>query len=86
MNTLIKFSANWCGPCAALSTVLKTIDLSSIKMIEIDVDKQSELVHEHCVRALPTLVLVNSETNAEIKRCTGVKTKEQLLQFLGLTE
>jgi len=81
MDTLLKFSASWCGPCKALSTVLKTIDLSSFQLIEVDVDQQPELAKAYQIRSVPTLVL-----NRENKRCTGVKTKEQLLQFLGLTE
>lgn len=84
MNTLLKFQAIWCGPCGALSRTLKTIDLGSTELIEIDVDIDSSVVKYHDVRSIPTLILIDSKTNKEIKRCTGVKTKEQLLQFLGI--
>ena len=84
MNTLLKFSASWCQPCKALSSVLKTIDLSSFELVEIDVDKQPEIAKAHQVRAVPTLILIGEETNMENKRCTGAKTRLNLLQFLGL--
>lgn len=83
MNTLLKFSASWCTPCKVLSKTLETTDLSSLKFIEIDVDKQPELAKSHNVRSVPTLILINGETFRN-DRCTGVKTKEQLLQFLGI--
>lgn len=58
--------------------------MDSVKLIEVDIDQQPELSKNHDVRSIPTLILIDSKTNKEIKRCTGVKTKEQLLQFLGI--
>lgn len=84
MNTLLKFGAGWCNSCATLSRTLKTIDLGSTELIEIDLDIDSSVVKYHDVRSIPALILIDSKTNKEIKRCTGVKTKEQLLQFLGI--
>ena len=84
MNKLLKFSASWCRPCSALSTVLKTIDLSSFELIEIDVDKQPEIAKAHQIRSVPTLVLISEETNMENKRCSGAKTRENLVEFLGI--
>jgi thioredoxin 1 len=85
MNTLLKFSATWCNPCKTLSKTLETVNLSSLKFIEIDVDREPDIAKAHNVRSVPTLILINGETFRN-DRCTGVKTKEQLLQFLGLTE
>ena len=84
MNTLLKFQATWCNSCSVLSRTLKTINMDSVKLIEVDIDQQPELSKTHDVRSIPTLILIDSKTNKEIKRCTGVKTKEQLLQFLGI--
>ena len=83
MNTLLKFSASWCSTCPVLSKILKTIDLGSTILVEVDIDKEQTTVNAYNIRALPTLVLLD-ETGEEIKRCTGVKTKEQLLQFLNV--
>jgi len=85
MKTLLKFYASWCKPCAALSTVLETIDTNSmsIDIYEIDVDKLPKVAAAHNIRSLPTLILIEDNDPATETRCTGVKTKEQLLQFLG---
>ena len=84
MNTLLKFSASWCKHCPVLTKTLKTIELSTVELIEVDIDQQPELAKAHNIRALPTLVLIDSETSTEIRRCTGAKPRDYLVEFLGI--
>lgn len=83
MNTLLKFSASWCSSCPVLSKTLKTIDLGSINLVEVDIDKEPATVNAYNIRALPTLVLLD-ETGEEVKRCTGSKPRDYLVEFLGI--
>jgi thioredoxin 1 len=83
MKTLLKFYAEWCQPCKVLSKTLQSIGLDSIELIGVDVDQQPELAKAHSVRALPTLVLIDTETNMEIKRCTGAKPRDYLVEFIS---
>ena len=87
MKTLLKYEAPWCAGCKVLTNLLKDVDLSGIEVvpINIDVDKEQALAKDFNVRSIPTLVLLDS-TGEEIRRSTGVLTKDQLLKFLGDTQ
>jgi thioredoxin 1 len=82
MNTLYKFSASWCQPCKMLSTIISTVDTSSINLIEIDIDEDTDKAIEFKIRSVPTLVLCDSEGN-ELKRKVGLLTKTELESFIG---
>lgn len=72
--TLLKFEADWCGPCSMQSDILEDYDETPIETI--DVDKQEEKAQEYMVRSLPTLVLeVDGE---EEHRWNGVTEKDEI--------
>lgn len=78
---LLKFSAHWCQPCHQLSKILYEIELPC-ELVEVDVDSApKELLQEHGVRSVPTLVLIDDEGNM-IKKSTGAKSKQELEKFL----
>ena len=80
---ILKFYADWCGPCKMLS---KTID--SIKeeipfdVEEIDADNNAEMAKKYNIRGLPTMVIVDDET--EVKRHVGNMTAEQVRDFVKI--
>lgn len=73
---LIKFGAEWCGPCRALIPILEEIkDL--IEVIEYDVDEAPvELLKQYKIRNIPVLVL--EKDNEELWRHVGTISKEML--------
>lgn len=73
---LIKFGAEWCGPCRALIPILEEIkDL--IEVIEYDVDEAPvELLKQYKIRNIPVLVL--EKDNEELWRHIGTISKETL--------
>lgn len=73
---LIKFGAEWCGPCRALIPILEEIkDL--IEVIEYDVDEAPvELLKQYKIRNIPVLVL--EKDNEELWRHIGTISKEML--------
>ncbi len=79
---LLKFHATWCGPCKALTSILKTVDPKVDNVFEIDVDKDIEMAAKYQVRGVPTLVLVDGDT--EVDRTSGVKTGEMLRNWFTL--
>ena len=85
MNSLIKFSSSWCTNCNTLSRVIYGIPLGSTTLVEIDIDQEPDMAKAYNIRMLPTLVLLDS-TGEEIKRCSGVKSKDFLLQFLDINQ
>ena len=58
--TLVDFFATWCGPCKMMHPVLEQLkdELGeSIRIIKIDVDKNTNLAMNYRVQSVPTLML-----------------------------
>lgn len=60
--TLVDFYATWCGPCRTMHPILDRLAASlgsrvTILRYDIDDPQNAELVAEHNVRSVPTLVL-----------------------------
>jgi len=80
MIEVLKFSANWCGPCRVLANNLKGVE--GITSINIDTDM--ELAKEHNVRSVPLMIF--KVDGKEVHRQVGVISKdryESLLIELG---
>ena len=79
---LLKFYAEWCGPCKGLTMVINGAkDKIDIAVEEFDIDNEMMMVREYKIRSVPTMVLVD-DTGKEIRRQIGLVTEEKLLEFL----
>ena len=85
MNSVLKFSATWCSNCPTLSRTLYSIPLGSTTLVEVDIDQEPDMAKAYNIRMLPTLILLD-ETGEEIKRCSGVKPKDFLIEFLDINQ
>jgi thioredoxin 1 len=78
---LVDFYADWCGPCKMVTPILR--DLKSklgdqVKIMKIDVDKNSSISQKFGIQSIPTLILFR---NGEVKwRQSGVVPLKQLEQ------
>ncbi len=83
---LLKFSARWCGPCKALSALFddekEIFDKASVEVQEIDIDIHEKLAKDYDVRAVPYLVLLDSE-NQVLKTHTGTLDVKELEEFVA---
>lgn len=80
---LVDFFATWCGPCQALSPVLKEVKDSlgdRVSIIKIDVDKNQEIASTYQVRGVPTMILF--QNGKQLWRQSGVLSKEQLVNII----
>lgn len=79
---VLKFYADWCGPCKALSQVVKNAgDKITVTIEDVNIDENLFMAQNFKVRGVPTLVVVDDNEN-EIRRKVGMMNEEQLLEFL----
>ena len=76
---LLKFQADWCSPCKQLSVIMKNADLG-MPVTLIDIDYDTAMTTKYQIRGVPTLIVL--EDGKEIKRMSGVKSLDQLKQWL----
>ncbi|KUI43481.1 thioredoxin [Mycobacterium sp. IS-1590] len=57
--TVVHFSAEWCGPCAAVRRVVDEVcaQLPAVAHVEIDIDANPEAARRLSVLSLPTTIL-----------------------------
>jgi len=80
---LYKFYADWCGPCRMMAPVAEKIaNENGLELVPVDIDDNPDLANEAGVQSVPTLVLV--ENDEEVARVTGLSTKANLENALGL--
>ena len=75
---VLKFSAEWCGPCKTMQKMLDELapQYLNIDFYEIDVDDEDELAEYFQIRNIPTVLYINS--NGEYTKTSGTLTKTEL--------
>jgi len=77
---ILKFYADWCSPCKALSAVISKVEYD-IPMVEINVDTDRETAAFYGIRTIPTMLLIDENENI-VNRKGGTMTEEQFRDFL----
>jgi thioredoxin 1 len=56
--TLVKFAANWCGPCKVLTPILEEVvkNYPDINVGEVNIDIHPALAQKDGIRGVPTVV------------------------------
>lgn len=82
--SIIKFSAEWCGPCRVLATTIAEIEsqFSNVSFYEINIDEvETNILDEYKVKNIP-LVLFFKE-GLIIDRIIGSYPKQMLIEKIN---
>jgi thioredoxin-like negative regulator of GroEL len=78
---LFYYSAAWCQPCETLGPIMDQVGKQlPIRKINVDYADPAVLISAN-IRNIPTVVLV--ENGQEVRRFAGVKTYNQIIDFLN---
>lgn len=82
-NSIVDFSASWCGPCKRIAPKFKELSdqMTHVRFYKVDIDEVEEAASEHGVQAMPTFILFHD--GVEISRFAGAnpeKLKEELMK------
>lgn len=77
---VLRFTASWCGPCKMLAKTLEDIK-TDVPISVYDIDENTDYAVEYGIRGVPTLVMLNG--NTEVKRLVGMTTQNKLEEWLN---
>ncbi|MEU0393237.1 thioredoxin [Streptomyces sp. NPDC006208] len=80
---LVKFTADWCGPCRQLAPVLSAMaaeEADRLKVVQLDVDTNPEITARYAVLSTPTLMLFRG--GEPVTSMVGARAKRRLVQEL----
>lgn len=86
MIEVIKFGADWCGPCKLMSPHVNqliekyNVQGSDIKITDVNVDENPDLSIEHKIKTIPTLVFLVD--GVAVDRKSGVMKKEEIEKII----
>ena len=77
---LVKWSAQWCGPCKALNPVWldvknQYVDNPNVELVSYDVDDENDpSPKDYGVKSVPTIIFLSNDK--EVHRTTGMVSKD----------
>jgi len=87
MIEVIKFGADWCGPCKMMAPAMKklkekyNVEGSDIQITDINVDLNPEMASLHKIKNIP--VTVFKTDGVEIKKVVGVLSIDKIEEHIN---
>ncbi len=87
MIEVIKFGAEWCGPCRMMEPTITQLmqkyntEDSDVTVLDIDIDKNSELAMEYNIKTIPTMVF--KKDGVFVEKTTGVKKMADIEEIIA---
>jgi thioredoxin 1 len=80
---LVKFSAEWCGPCKMASRIIDSVltEFTSVIFTEVDTDDSPNLASTYKIKSVPTVIVFNN--NEEVERFVGSVSADKLRKSLN---
>ena len=83
---MVKFEADWCGPCKVMAPVLGEIAEEygpELTVATVDIDQNASLPHRYGVRGVPTMLLFKD--GQVVGQKVGVTPKADVVAMLEET-
>ena len=80
MRKIFYFTAPWCEPCQVLGPIMDRV-AGQLPVEKVNIDYEMERARTANVGSVPTVILV--ENGQEIRRFTGMRSYEQVIQFIN---
>jgi thioredoxin 1 len=84
MQKILRFTADWCGPCKSLAAGLEDLKFTlkdNMPPIEvIDIDEHLEMTIKYGIRGVPTLIMLDGDQ--ELRRLHGTVPKHKLMDWI----
>ena len=78
-KTLVKFGANWCGPCNTMDKVLnKVIEDGYKRVVKVDIEKSIDIALKFKIRKMPTFMIFKE--GEILERFDGAVSKKVLIE------
>lgn len=81
--TLVKYAANWCGPCRMLTPILNKVveNYTDINVGEVNIDTHPDLAVKDGVRSVPTIVFYKN--GQAIDRMVGLQPAQNYIDKIN---
>jgi thioredoxin 1 len=80
MKQLFYFYGDWCEPCQTLGPIMAKV-AQQIPVEKINIDYEADRTKSANVMSVPTVVL--AQNGQELRRFVGVRSFEQIMQFIN---
>ena len=82
-KVLVDFYAEWCGTCKAVEPIIDELEsqVEGLEVVKIDTDRFLSIAREQHVITVPNLKIFSN--GKLVKETTGIKTKEELINFVS---
>lgn len=77
---LVKFGAEWCGPCCMLAPILEDVlatESENFNIVSVDVDNCPTISAQYGIQSLPTMILFKGGEN--VAQFMGMMQKEDVI-------
>lgn len=81
---IVKFTAEWCGPCRVMKPILKEVANeyeNKINIYEVDVDEEQEIASAFGIRSIPSMIFCKG--NNKPSMMTGAVSKTKLIESIN---
>ena len=80
MKKIFYFTAPWCEPCQVLGPIMDKVN-KQVRVEKVNIDYEMDRARGANVGSVPTVILV--ENGQEVRRFTGMRSQEQVMQFIN---